>query len=488
MTNCLIFHNFFLCMLLLLPTSLNASGIIEMRIFSPVTVLLEPTVCPNFECQAPDELSHPHKAQGGSILRFNTGRYHGEAREHIDLHLKVVDPITSEVIATEHFKPLADNEWNNENPLIVTTARGFNVTVELRNMCENFHYGKRCGRFCVPSIEQHWECSPDGERRCSAGWNGVDCSNPVCTGGCNGRGRCISPNKCSCIDGFSGTRCDKCVPRAGCVHGECLNNIPNTCKCKKGFIGDRCDIDINICSTQKPCANGGRCSIDSTTPGGFKCECAFNFLGPRCETPLASVLCSSAEHVCQNGGTCISMDEKTIQCICPKGFSGKLCEVGVHKDCSTMKCSKTTECRMASGVPMCVEKQIKKTRLNEKNMQTMELYDAEIQFVTISLIFCCILGLLFATIIAFKRFIWNRLRRNSSRTQTLPTTSKTSTNSSPVYKVCIIDAENAHSSSDLEPGLCPHRNHSPPPAYFPPVTPRTYKSIPSDETSSPFGD
>ncbi|CAL2052459.1 unnamed protein product [Caenorhabditis brenneri] len=460
--------------LCILVTFTDAHGTIELIISSPKTVLVEPTVCANLMCPAPDGLAEPREVQAGTALRFGTGHYRGEARERIDFHLKVLQPFTNEIIAIEHFRPSVDNEWS---PLVLITSRGFNVTIQLRNKCDTSFYGKRCGRFCISSRDHrnHWECSSEGERRCAAGYTGADCSTPTCFGGCNGRGRCISPNKCSCFDGFNGTQCEQCIPRPGCLHGGCLNGMPNTCKCKDGFIGEKCDTDVDICSAQKPCANGGRCSIDPSSGSGFKCECPFNFLGARCEIPLSS-------HVCKNGGVFSSMDEKTFQCKCPKGFTGKFCELRINKNCSTMKCSKTSECHMVEGMPMCLEKEVTKMSKNEEikednekiSTKRMEMGkavgDLETNSSLITLGLFCIIGLMLSMFLIYTRFINKSHRSIPSHTaSSLPKTTTSST-SSPVHKICIIDAENGHpsNSSDSEPDLCLHR-HSPPPPYSSPA-------------------
>ncbi|CAO4376890.1 unnamed protein product [Caenorhabditis nigoni] len=488
-----------LILILILAPSTHASGTIELLVTSPRTILLEPTVCANFECAAPDELSSPRKVQGE--LRFNTGRYQGESREAIDVHLKVIEPGTNAILAIEHHRPLADNEWNRV-PIVVTTSAGFNVTVQLRNKCDSNYHGHRCGSYCIPSPDHHWECSPQGQRRCLPGWTGGDCSTPICASGCNGHGKCVAPNQCACINGYKGAQCEQCVPRAGCLNGQCHNDVPNTCKCRDGFIGDRCDIDVQVCSIEKPCANGGRCSIDTKSPNGYKCECPFDFLGPQCKTPLASVKCSAtAKDVCQNGGACISMDDRTIQCKCRPGFTGKFCEYGTHGDCSTLKCaSPTATCHMSGDLPICVESnEVVATTTTTKSVKVltkkrkMEQEAAPIEqdpLLVISLLLLSVIGLILAIILGYFRY-YVRVRDVNAAVSTLPMTmsptSKTSTSSRPpVYKVCIIDTECGTSS---DPHLHHPRHHnSPPPAYTSPMMPRVYRSLPQTTDDDTFRD
>ena len=52
--------------------------------------------------------------------------------------------------------------------------------------------------------------------KCKDGWMGEDCSITHCfgytsnlEGVCSGRGKCISPNKCICEDGYKGHKCQR---------------------------------------------------------------------------------------------------------------------------------------------------------------------------------------------------------------------------------------------------------------------------------------
>eukprot|EP00026_Physarum_polycephalum_P021630 Phypoly_transcript_24997.p1 GENE.Phypoly_transcript_24997~~Phypoly_transcript_24997.p1 ORF type:complete len:111 (+),score=8.71 Phypoly_transcript_24997:26-334(+) len=42
---------------------------------------------------------------------------------------------------------------------------------------------------------------------CQGGWNGTDCSNPICPTGCLNGGTCTAPNTCTCALGFKGVAC-----------------------------------------------------------------------------------------------------------------------------------------------------------------------------------------------------------------------------------------------------------------------------------------
>src|SRR5690606_23698425 len=54
----------------------------------------------------------------------------------------------------------------------------------------------------------------------SAHWTGSDCEIPICFSKssadskvCSGHGECISPNNCSCVDGYSGDDCSVVILR-----------------------------------------------------------------------------------------------------------------------------------------------------------------------------------------------------------------------------------------------------------------------------------
>uniref|UniRef100_A0A8R1IRG0 Uncharacterized protein n=1 Tax=Caenorhabditis japonica TaxID=281687 RepID=A0A8R1IRG0_CAEJA len=99
----------------------------------------------------------------------------------------------------------------------------------------------------------------------------------------------------------------------------------------------------------------------------------------------------------------------------------------------------------------------------------------------------CIGGICLATRFVYIYFIAksNRRRRptldsplstttNNNTISTTTTSTPTKSRASPVYKVCIIDAET--SGRDVE--MCAH-HHSPPPAYTSPA--RLYKSVPTHD-------
>ncbi|TNN19569.1 Delta-like protein [Schistosoma japonicum] len=75
---------------------------------------------------------------------------------------------------------------------------------------------------------------------CLPGWSGENCLVPVCSIECSKRGGfCSKPNQCQCKSGWTGQRCDQCIKRENCLHGNCL--LGNDCVCTSGWTGYVCD-------------------------------------------------------------------------------------------------------------------------------------------------------------------------------------------------------------------------------------------------------
>ena len=58
----------------------------------------------------------------------------------------------------------------------------------------------------------------------------------------------------------------------------------------------------------------------------FLCKCSFTYSGKLCSEPAADDPCLSLP--CGEGATCTPHPNGDIQCICPRGRSGKKCEIG----------------------------------------------------------------------------------------------------------------------------------------------------------------
>ncbi|PIC22113.1 hypothetical protein B9Z55_026700 [Caenorhabditis nigoni] len=337
---------------------IQADGIIEFSVNSTKPVHLEVTVCVNFACNGHDELSEVREIDAEVPFKFHTGLYHGQALKKYDLHVKIFDPVTKEILLISSHKPNASTDWNSIHHDYAETE--LHVDIWFRNRCASGFYGNRCGRICQASEKYHWDCSKEGKRICSPGWQGPACAYPKCDQSCNRRGICIAPNKCKCSNGFKGFACEQCVPKEGCIHGHCSQNMPDTCECKPGYEGELCDR--GICGSLSPCLNGGTCKTDSNELLGYKCQCSPDYSGKHCETPISKSHCSNRD-ICQNGGKCIALDSTTITCKCNDGFGGVFCEI--PEDCSLIRCSEQYSCFLINGRARCA-RDVEKTTVTVK--------------------------------------------------------------------------------------------------------------------------
>lgn len=72
-----------------------------------------------------------------------------------------------------------------------------------------------CGAECDENCMNGGECVclpgryPEGGCSCPAGWGGTTCEEPQCdmVGDCGGKGKCVQPQTCECVEGYWGTGC-----------------------------------------------------------------------------------------------------------------------------------------------------------------------------------------------------------------------------------------------------------------------------------------
>ncbi|KAE8573709.1 fibropellin-1 isoform A, partial [Halyomorpha halys] len=147
---------------------------------------------------------------------------------------------------------------------------------------------------------------------------------------------------------ISGNRCTKlkitvksenCGDNENCSgKGACFTNTSMEgyeCLCCAGYIGPHCE-EKDACY-QNPCQNNGICVDISQGHEGstFQCLCPYGFTGKVCED--TSDPCESGP--CQHGGTCRPSNETANQfkCICPPGFTGPHCQTQLDA-CSSAPC------------------------------------------------------------------------------------------------------------------------------------------------------
>lgn len=82
------------------------------------------------------------------------------------------------------------------------------------------------------TFNQTWEGCPQG-------YQGADCTTPICLEGCHpDHGYCELPGECACKLGWTGMLCATCMTLPGCNHGSCSK--PMECNCEPGWSGFLC--------------------------------------------------------------------------------------------------------------------------------------------------------------------------------------------------------------------------------------------------------
>ena len=123
----------------------------------------------------------------------------------------------------------------------------------------------------------------------------------------------------------------------------------------KQVQGSFCERDIDECSMENICFNGGQCI---NTDGGFKCECKkrklIDLLGLQLISAFGGKHCDEIVPLCKtdtcsNGGLCIEKDDSFI-CACAPGFHGERCELPLN-ECPNVVCYNNGNC--TNGVCHC---------------------------------------------------------------------------------------------------------------------------------------
>ncbi|XP_078613336.1 uncharacterized protein LOC144882991 [Branchiostoma floridae x Branchiostoma japonicum] len=253
------------------------------------------------------------------------------------------------------------------------------------------------GGTCVPPDS----FSPDyAYCLCPRGFTGKVCETTVptdCTlGECQNGGACVTDSWggndvwCECLEGFTGPYCEFAVGECqedSCEHGSCYpadcEGYTYMCHCEEGYTGTFCEVegdgqhsgdygptgsgdygpygsgdygpsgsgdygpgdghynDTDGCSSS-PCENGASCCEDPE--GGWYCDCPLGFDPPTCATFTNPCV---DENPCMEGGTCVPPDSFSpdyAYCLCPRGFTGKVCETTVPTDCTLGECQNEAAC------------------------------------------------------------------------------------------------------------------------------------------------
>lgn len=75
-------------------------------------------------------------------------------------------------------------------------------------------------------------CTGPNQCTCAPGWEGFDCSVPICSFDCQHNGNCTHPDFCTCERGWTGFDCSIPICAQECQNGGfCI--APDTCKCQQ---------------------------------------------------------------------------------------------------------------------------------------------------------------------------------------------------------------------------------------------------------------
>lgn len=118
-------------------------------------------------------------------------------------------------------------------------------------------------------------------------------------------------NRCRCVRGFTGTRCEVDLCHNYCISGGCFISTEGypQCKCLEGFTGQRCEIEV----CKGFCLNDGVCRSQINNEDSLAtCECRDGYSGERCE--VKNEVESPCTVICQEGEEFSSVDSNGKKC------------------------------------------------------------------------------------------------------------------------------------------------------------------------------
>ena len=174
----------------------------------------------------------------------------------------------------------------------------------------NNHAIRAVSATCSFVCENMGSCVGPDICQCQPGWEGLDCTRPVCASSCATNELCTgptAPDECTCKPGYSGLSCDKALCVQECGNGGACE-APDTCGCTLGWIDSNCTTPV--CT--QTCGNRGNCTSPDT------CSCPYDWTGPDCRVPVC-------DQTCENGAFCVAPNT----CDCPPQWSGHDCSLPV---------------------------------------------------------------------------------------------------------------------------------------------------------------
>uniref|UniRef100_A0A8C3CXB7 Fibrillin-1 n=1 Tax=Cairina moschata TaxID=8855 RepID=A0A8C3CXB7_CAIMO len=139
----------------------------------------------------------------------------------------------------------------------------------------------------------------DDRCQCQKGYVGTYCGQPVCEKGCQNGGRCIGPNRCACVYGFTGPQCERDYRT-----GPCFTQVNNQ-MCQGQLTGI-------VCTKTLCCATIGRawghpCEMCPAQPQPCRRGFIPNIRTGACQGKSSGLNCCFAHH-------------PLYFCICPRGY------------------------------------------------------------------------------------------------------------------------------------------------------------------------